>query len=331
MEIARVDPADVDLDLADELAEVDRASLEDSGLELPAPTGPARMTSLQHGNNGRPMDALWVAGPLDAPVAWTLVELPRLDNLQMAAVRGTVHPQHRRAGLGTALLDLAIGFAREHGRSAMTAGAWEGTGATGFLDRHGFSTAGQQRYAVRRLDVHDDAARFERLHAEAAAAARDYELVQLAGPTPEDLVPGLVTLHEAINDAPADEGQEPDVWTADRVRDYDAGMARRRQTTYRVLARHVPTGEWAGMSLLCVDEFSPAVAFQEDTSVVRSHRGHRLGLLMKCAMLRWIAVERPEVTAIDTWNATDNHHMIAVNERLGCRVTAHHLGYRRGI
>ena len=35
------------------------------------------------------------------------------------------------------------------------------------------------------------------------------------------------------------------------------------------------------MSLLCVDEFAPGVAFQEDTSVVRAYRGHRLGLLMK--------------------------------------------------
>ena len=141
----------------------------------------------------------------------------------------------------------------------------------------------------------------------------------------------LVELHAAINDAPADDGREPDVWDAERVRAYDESMARRHQTTYRVLARHAPTGEWAGMSLLCLDEFSPAVAFQEDTSVVRAHRGRRLGLFMKCDMLRWLGAERPEVSATDTWNATDNHHMIAVNERLGCRVIAQHVGYRREL
>ena len=43
------------------------------------------------------------------------------------------------------------------------------------------------------------------------------------------------------------------------------------------------------MSLVAVDEFLPTVAFQEDTTVVRAHRGHRLGLLMKTDMLRWVA------------------------------------------
>ena len=108
-------------------------------------------------------------------------------------------------------------------------------------------------------------------------------------------------------------------------------MARRRETVYRVLARHVPSGDLAGMSVLCVDEFAPSVAFQEDTSVVTAHRGHRLGLLLKTDMLRWIADLRPEVSATLTWNAIDNHHMIAVNERLGCRVVAQHVGYRRTL
>lgn len=331
MDISRVAPDSVDLDLADALAGVDRASLEHAGLEVPAPTGPSRMTSLRYGNNGRPVDALWVAGPLDRPVGWSVVELPFLDNTRMARLRGHVHPDHRRDGLGSRLLERAVAFAREHGRTAMTTGAWSGTDGIGFLDARGFTTADQHRNAVRRLDVHEGAERFDRLHEEAARTAGDYELVHLAGPAPDEMVGDLVALHEAINDAPADGGREPDVWDAARVRSYDESMARRHQTTYRVLARHVPTREWAGMSLLCVDEFSPAVAFQEDTNVVRPHRGHRLGLLMKCDMLRWLGAERPEVAATDTWNATDNHHMIAVNERLGCRVIAHHVGYRREL
>lgn len=50
---------------------------------------------------------------------------------------------------------------------------------------------------------------------------------------------------------------------------------------------------------------------------------------MKADMLLWVGAERPEISAIDTWNAVDNHHMIAVNERLGCRVTARNVGFRR--
>ena len=40
-----------------------------------------------------------------------------------------------------------------------------------------------------------------------------------------------------------------------------------------MIARHRETGEWAGHSVLCVDEFAPATGFQEDTSVVRSTAG----------------------------------------------------------
>jgi hypothetical protein len=49
---------------------------------------------------------------------------------------------------------------------------------------------------------------------------------------------------------------------------------------------------------------------------------------MKADMLRWVTQERPEIAAVDTWNSVTNHHMIAVNERLGARVVAHFQGYR---
>jgi predicted component of type VI protein secretion system len=67
---------------------------------------------------------------------------------------------------------------------------------------------------------------------------------------------------------------------------------------------------------------------QEDTSVVDDHRGHRLGLRLKIEMLRWIADERPEVRATETWNSVENHHMLAVNELLGTRVVDRHLSMR---
>jgi len=332
VDVVRVDPMAVDLVLAEALVAVDRASLQQGGLALPPQSGPSRMTSLQNSHNGRPIDGLWRADDGDELVGWAILELPWLDNLDKARVRAMVHPDHRRQGLGTRLLEVALDVARDHGRTSATTMAWEGTAGVPFLQARGFTTAGQHPYAVRRLDLHDTpSSRWRQLYDEAAAYSGDYELVHVVGPTPDELVDDMVALHDAINDAPADDGMEPDAWDAARVRAYDASMARRRQTTYRVLARHRQTGEWAGMSLLCVDEFAPGVAFQEDTSVVRAHRGHRLGLLMKADMLLWVGVERPEISAVDTWNAVDNHHMIAVNERLGCRVVARNIGFRRWL
>ena len=332
VDVTRVEPRAVDRDLAEALVAVDRASFEQSGLELPAQSGPSRMTSLHSGNDGRPFDGLWTAVLADQFVGWATLELPWRDNLELARMRIIVHPDRRRQGLGTRLLELVLAAAIENGRTSIATLAWVGTDGVPFLEARGFSTSGQHPYEVRRLDLPGTpTARWQQLYDEAAPRAADYELSRLVGPTPGDLLDGLVALHEAINDAPADTWLEPDVWDVDRVRAYDEAMTSRRQTTYRVLARHRPTGDWAGMSLLCVDEFAPGVAFQEDTSVVRAHRGHRLGLLMKADMLLWLNADRPEVSAVDTWNAADNLHMIAVNERLGSRVTARNLGFRRTL
>lgn len=330
MEIARVDPMDIDLDLADRMAAVDGASMATVGLEVPTPPGPSRLTYLQHGNDGSPIDGLWLAREGDEVAGWTIADLPHRDNRETAGVRGTVHPAYRRRGLGTRLLDAALGFVREQGRTSVHSGAYAGSDGIGFLEAQGFSTDGQHPYAIRVLDLHAGAA-WDRLRDDAAAAATDYELVRTVGPTPRELVDGLVGLYDAMNDAPADDGAEPMTWSPERIRVYDEQMARRHETVHRVLARHVPSGELAGMSVVCLDEFSPSVAFQEDTSVVRAHRGHRLGLLMKTDMLRWLGDLRPEIASVLTWNAVDNHHMIAVNERLGCRVVAHHVGYRRTL
>jgi GNAT superfamily N-acetyltransferase len=331
VQITRLDPLECDLDTADEIAALIAASRAADTGALPPQTGPSRLLLLQHMSDGRPVGGLFLARGDDGTLlGYVEVRLPWEDNTDAAGARGHVHPDHRRQGVGTALLEAALDLARAEGRTRITSGAFTTSPGLAFLAARGFSADGVGRLQVRRLDLHDTPrSRWDRLHDEAAAHATGYELERMVGPAAGDRLDDLVALHEAINDAPVDDpDDEPDVWTTERVRRYDAAMAARRQTTYRVLARHRVTGAWAGMSLLCVDEFLPTVAFQEDTTVVRDHRGHRLGLLMKAEMLRWLTDERPEVAATDTWNAVDNHHMIAVNERLGCRVVAEYQGAR---
>lgn len=328
--IERTDPMDLALDTADGVAEVTNLSNEADGLPLPTLSGPATLKLLQLQSDGRPVDGLWLACADDGRVLGrATVRLPWQENTDSAQLRGAVRPDARGQGVGRALFDEALTLVAEAGRKRVYAGAFAGSPGLEALPALGFASLGSSD-AVRRLDLHGAPhGRWRRLYDEAAEKARDYELVRLVGPTPPDMLEDLTTLHAAINDAPLDDpDMDEDTWTTDRVSAYDAAMAGRSQTVYRVLARHTGTGEWAGMSMLCVDEFSPTVAFQEDTSVVRAHRGHRLGLLMKTAMLTWLSAERPEVSATDTWNATTNHHMIAVNEALGATVVAVHHNYR---
>jgi RimJ/RimL family protein N-acetyltransferase len=83
---------------------------------------------------------------------------------------------------------------------------------------------------------------------------------------------------------------------------------------------HEASGKLAAMTMLNVDPENPAWGHQGLTAVTRAHRGHRLGLLVKSAMLGWLAVIEPQLERIETGNAADNEHMIAVNDALGFAV-----------
>ena len=65
--------------------------------------------------------------------------------------------------------------------------------------------------------------------------------------------------------------------------------------------------------------WSFSCAFQEDTLVLREHRGRRLGMLVKTANLARLAEVQPGARRIGTWNAEENAHMLAINVALGFR------------
>ena len=63
-------------------------------------------------------------------------------------------------------------------------------------------------------------------------------------------------------------------------------------------------------------------AVQAGTIVAREHRGHRLGLAIKCANLLALEADHPECAVIDTTTNSANAPMHSVNDRLGFRPVA---------
>jgi RimJ/RimL family protein N-acetyltransferase len=170
------------------------------------------------------------------------------------------------------------------------------------------------------------------MYVDAAGAASDYELVRLLGRIPDDLVDAVADMSASINDAPTDDLDiEDEVYPVERIRSYETAMESRGMRLYRVLARRRDTGELAGHTVVAVDSERPWIGDQHDTTVVAAHRGHRLGLLLKADMLRWLEQTEPGLATIDTWNMESNGFMIAVNEKLGYEVLGRELEFQRDV
>ncbi len=146
------------------------------------------------------------------------------------------------------------------------------------------------------------------------------------------MLPALADLTASINDAPTDDlDVEDEVFPVERIQNYENAAVKSGHRLYRVVARHRTTGELGGHTVVLVDTESPHLAHQHDTSVSRDHRGHRLGLLLKADLMRWLAEVEPQVVSIDTWNAESNDHMIRVNERLGYQALGRELAFQRRL
>jgi GNAT superfamily N-acetyltransferase len=253
------------------------------------------------------------------------------DNQDLAGLDVAVHPAHRRHGYGSAILEALVERARSEGRTSVIIGAWEDSAATAFAAKHGLE---QKLVAVMRRQFPQELDRelLAGLYDEALARASSYDLVRVAGRSADDDLVALAEVTAAINDAPTDDLDiEDEVFTAQRVRDYEEAQTARGYRLYRVLARHRETGELAGHTTVVVDAERPHLAEQHDTAVKRAHRGHRLGLLVKLEMLRWLAEDEPQVEDVDTWNAESNDHMIGVNEAMGYQVMGRGLDFQKAI
>jgi RimJ/RimL family protein N-acetyltransferase len=269
---------------------------------------------MRHSWEGEP-GRWFVAYDGDEPVGTASIDVSDYDNLELAWLSVRIAPARRRRGLGSSVLVQLESLAREMGRPLLGLDGWDAPATHAFAAAAGY----QRRSAeVRRIQVVADAPDPTPIRDEARGHAADYDLLRFEGYSPDDLLPGLVDLTAAINDAPLDDLEwEDEVYSPERVRAYERAQIESGYRFRRIVARHRPTGELAGHTIVVVDSERPAFAEQHDTSVVRAHRGHRLGLLLKAEMLLWLAEEEPQVEQILTNNAESNRFMIAVNERLG--------------
>lgn len=226
-----------------------------------------------------------------------------------------VDPAHRRLGTGSLLLSAVVAACRaESRRSLIATAAADGPGEA-FSGRRGFRRALALSHLVLRLDETDGAD----LLRIADAKHPGYRLTGWTGTVPDDLAAAFAAAKNAMNDMPVGDLDYGSVaWDADRVRAMAAVVADRGDTLLTVAAVH-DSGSMAGYTEILIPRGAPPRVQQYDTAVVPEHRGHGLGLWVKAAMANRLRAEYPAVVEIETDNADDNVHMLAVNHRLGFR------------
>jgi GNAT superfamily N-acetyltransferase len=317
-----------DVDAVAAVWEMSRAV--DSPSDLPA-TVPSVHAHLAHGWELNPAQTALLRDDRGRVVGVLDVHLSRYDNHHVADVGVTVDPSVRRRGIGRRLFDAGVQRAVANGRTLITASCLEGGPGVGFAKAMGLDRASEE---VRRAqDLWSlDWDRLDELAAEAGIHHADYEIVPIGYPTPPELLPPIAVMTEAINDAPTDDlDVEDEVFTPDRVLALERSLGADGSRMHRLVARHRGSGELVGQTIVLVKAGQPWFAYQLDTSVVRAHRGHRLGLALKIAMLRVLAQAEPQVRTLETSNAASNDHMIGVNEVLGYRVVTHVIDWQKHL
>jgi GNAT superfamily N-acetyltransferase len=252
---------------------------------------------------------------------------------------------HRRQGIGTALLGRLEDAGAAAGCTVFQAtlahtvspGGERVASPTGvgdlpaadpgvrFLRRHGYQLEMIDRISMLDLDG-DITTRLAEHRADAQArAGRDYRTLSWEGPTPPEFLDGLARLKTGMStDAPMAGMQVfEDVWDADRLRQRDERHRESGRLMLTTAVEHVPSGDLAGFTELTIAPAGSVTAVQEDTLVMRAHRGHRLGMLLKAVNAGELARTVPHATEVVTWNSEDNRPMLDVNEALGFRA----IGY----
>ena len=257
------------------------------------------------GWDGNPRE-VWLATDQGQAVGWYRLDLPARENLDQGGLEIVVHPAARQRGIGRALLRHAAGRAAGHGRTVLNGGARDGSPGEAFARAAGAKPGLAE--IQRMLDIGKlEKGKLARLRGPAERAAAGYSLVSWVGPVPEEFIEQTAAVYNGMADAPRDPEIAHEEWDAQRVRERVNDLRPHYgMRDYTVAARHDDTGELAALTEISVDPADPGWGFQVFTVVARNHRGHRLGLLLKIAMMELLATTEPQLERIVTWNGQGN-------------------------
>ncbi len=308
--------------------------------------------SLQHRPPGDRL-LVWLARRGADPVGLASMWLPDDDNTDKAWLELDVHPQARRRGIGSALLETLVAAAAADGRTELVINTHvplAGPNAQAhehepehepvpeheheherFLRRHGFTVQVHETMRHLRLPVPSEL--LDRLDPAAGGGIPGYRVVTVTGPIPGPLRASYCdVVNRLVVDAPSGEiDWEPETMTPAKLAACELADERIGRTRVTTLAVHEATGRVVAYTEIVAPGTTARTVRQEGTLVHGEHRGHRLGLAVKVANLRALAQVAPTRELVTTGNADTNPWMIAINEQLGFHPAEACLTYHRRL
>lgn len=294
----------------------------------------------------------WAVLVDDQVIGCCSIDLLRDEDGQTARATVAVLDSHAGRGIGSAAFAHLESVARAAGIRKILAWAEhhdDGTGResltppTGFgsvpsdrsarfLVRHGFTLEQVERVSALTWEA-QTLSHLDALYVDAAAHAADYRIVQWGAPTPPEHADGFAWLKSRMStDAPdADLGSPEEVWDAARVAQQEERVLIRGWSMQITAAQHTRTGELCAFNELAIGTDPSETTHQWDTLVLREHRGHRLGMLVKTAGLRSWHARHPASSRVVTYNAEENRPMLSINEAIGFTPVAYEGAWKKEL
>ncbi len=275
------------------------------------------------------------------------IAMPLMDNTDQAHITLDVLPSAQNRGVGRELLAAAEQFVRGENRRnvmvetnhpASTLGQREDSNVTA-ADGMGYLPLSSREVIFARNAGYDlqQVGQFSVCHVpldQALAAGLkaalsevqgdDYALHQWVDQCPDRWAECIVALESAMADDDAQDGDDaahdgdgPDLWTVDRLRETEALAQGRGRHTLVTAVEELAIGKLVGFTSISVLGHRDDVVFQDDTIVLPEHRGKNLGMLIKVGNLELLAERFPLARSVYTWNVAERDYMIEVNRKLG--------------
>jgi len=291
----------------------------------------------RHVDKAEPLE-MWAVEDTGEVVGVASIWLPQQDNTSFVWFDVSVHPEARRRGAGSALMQRVVERATEERRATLVTDTMVPADSSQdhphrrFLDRHGFTLNNTEIVRHLTLPVSEDL--LSRLADQARPRFEGtYRLETHVNGAPVDQLPTLTSVMNQLSvDAPTGDLElEEESFDPARYAEYLQLERQQNRTRLTTVAIHVSTGDVVAYSDLILPAGAPTTVWQWGTLVHRDHRGHRLGMAVKVDNLRRLQIEDPGRERVVTGNDDTNSWMVSINERLGFEVVELCPAYQRKL